>query len=106
MAQTALIPSEPVTVVLSEMGWIRAAKGHEIDPHSLSYKQGDTFQASALGRSNQQVVLLDSMGRSYTLAAHTLPSARGQGDPLSGRFKPAPEATFKSVIMASSKKGK
>jgi len=98
--ETSLIPSEPVTVVLSEMGWIRAAKGHEIDPHSLSYKQGDKFQASALGRSNQQVVLLDSTGRSYTLSAHTLPSARGQGDPLSGRFKPAPGATFKATLMA------
>ncbi len=98
--ETALIPSEPVTVVLSEMGWIRAAKGHEIDPNSLSYKQGDKFQASALGRSNQQVVLLDSTGRSYTLSAHTLPSARGQGDPLSGRFKPAAGASFKATLMA------
>jgi len=98
--ETSLIPSEPVTVVLSEMGWIRAAKGHEIDPHSLSYKQGDKFQASALGRSNQQVVLLDSTGRSYTLAAHTLPSARGQGDPLSGRFKPAAGVSFKATLMA------
>ena len=104
--ETALIPSEPVTIVLSEMGWIRAAKGHEIDPQSLSYKQGDKFQDSAFGRSNQQVVLIDSTGRSYTLAAHTLPSARGQGDPLSGRFKPAEGASFKSVIMPSSHKGK
>jgi len=100
--ETALIPSEPVTVVLSEMGWIRAAKGHDIDAQSLSYKQGDKFQASAHGRSNQQVVLLDSSGRSYTLAAHTLPSARGQGDPLSGRFKPAAGATFKAVLMGKS----
>ena len=97
--ETALIPSEPVTVVLSEMGWIRSAKGHDIDPQSLSYKQGDKYQASALGRSNQQVVLLDSTGRSYTLAAHTLPSARGQGDPLSGRFKPAEGAVFKAALM-------
>jgi topoisomerase-4 subunit A len=103
--ETALIPSEPVTVVLSEMGWIRAAKGHDIDPQTLSYKQGDKYQASAFGRSNQQVVLLDSTGRSYTLAAHTLPSARGQGDPLSGRFKPAEGASFKSTIMPSSNKG-
>jgi topoisomerase-4 subunit A len=102
--ETALIPSEPVTVVLSEMGWIRAAKGHDIDPNTLSYKQGDKFQASAFGRSNQQVVLLDSTGRSYTLSAHTLPSARGQGDPLSGRFKPAEGASFKSVIMPSANK--
>ena len=97
--ETALIPSEPVTVVLSEMGWIRSAKGHDIDPNSLSYKQGDKFQASALGRSNQQVVLLDSLGKSYTLAAHTLPSARGQGDPLSGRFKQAEGASFKATLM-------
>ena len=103
--ETALIPSEPVTVILSEMGWIRAAKGHDIDPHSLSYKQGDKFQAAAHGRSNQQVVLLDSNGRSYTLPAHTLPSARGQGDPLSGRFKPAEGASFKSVIMSGAGKG-
>lgn len=99
--ETALIPSEPVTVVLSKMGWIRAAKGHEIDPQSLSYKQGDAFQSAARGRSNQQVVLLDSSGRSYTLAAHTLPSARGQGDPLSGRFSAPPGATFLAVIMPS-----
>jgi len=97
--ETALIPSEPITVILSEMGWIRAAKGHEIDPHSLSYKQGDKFQASAHGRSNQQAVLLDSSGRSYTLMAHTLPSARGQGDPLSGRFSPPQGASFKAVMM-------
>ena len=98
--ETALIPSEPVTVVLSEMGWIRAAKGHEIDGNTLSYKQGDKYQASALGRSNQQVVLLDSSGRSYTLAAHSLPSARGQGDPLSGRFSTPVGATFKAALMA------
>ncbi len=97
--ETSLIPSEPVTVVLSEMGWIRAAKGHDIDPHSLSYKQGDKFQASAHGRSNQQAVLLDSSGRSYTLMAHTLPSARGQGDPLSGRFSTPQGASFKAVMM-------
>lgn len=98
--ETALIPSEPVTVILSEMGWIRAAKGHDIDAQALSYKQGDKFQASALGRSNQQVVLFDSSGRSYTLAAHSLPSARGQGDPLSGRFSTPVGATFKSALMA------
>ncbi len=99
--ETALIPSEPVTVILSEMGWIRAAKGHEIDPHSLNYKQGDKFQSAAHGRSNQPAVLLDSTGRSYTLMAHTLPSARGQGDPLSGRFSPPQGASFKAVIMAN-----
>ena len=82
------------------MGWIRAAKGHDIDPNTLSYKQGDKFQASALGRSNQQVVLLDSTGRSYTLAAQYITiCTRGQGDPLSGRFKPAEGASFKATLM-------
>lgn len=98
--ETTLIPSEPVTVVLSKMGWIRSAKGHDIDGNTLSYKQGDKYQVSALGRSNQQVVLLDSTGRSYTLAAHSLPSARGQGDPLSGRFSTPVGATFKAALMA------
>ena len=98
--ETTLIPSEPVTVILSKMGWIRAAKGHDIDPDTLSYKQGDSFQSSAYGRSNQQVVLLDSTGRSYTLAAHSLPSARGQGDPLSGRFSTPVGATFQATLMA------
>ena len=98
--ENALVPSEPVTVVLSKMGWIRAAKGHEIDPKSLSYKQGDQFQSAVLGRSNQQVVLLDSVGRCYSLLAHTLPSARGQGDPLSGRFSSPAGANFLAVLSA------
>lgn len=98
--ENALVPSEPVTVVLSKMGWIRAAKGHDIDPASLSYKQGDKFQSAVLGRSNQHVVLLDSVGRCYSLLAHTLPSARGQGDPLSGRFSSPAGAHFRSVISA------
>jgi topoisomerase-4 subunit A len=96
--ETALLPSEPVTVVLSEKGWVRSAKGHEIDPESLSYKAGDGFRASALGRSNQQVVFLDSTGRAYTLAAHSLPSARGQGEPLTGRFSPPDGARFVGVL--------
>ncbi|VAW80706.1 Topoisomerase IV subunit A [hydrothermal vent metagenome] len=96
--ETALIPSEPVTVVLSEKGWVRAAKGHEIDPTSLSYKAGDSFCAMALGRTNQQVVFLDSSGRAYTLAAHSLPSARGQGEPLTGRFNPPDGAHFVGVM--------
>ena len=97
--ETALLPSEPVTVVLSKMGWIRVAKGHEIDPVSLNYKQGDQYLASAKGRSNQQVVLLDSTGRTYSLLAHSLPSARGQGEPVTGRFSSPPNATFISVFM-------
>jgi topoisomerase-4 subunit A len=96
--ETALLPSEPVTVVLSEKGWVRSAKGHEIDPRSLSYKAGDEFRAAALGRSNQQVVFLDSTGRAYTLAAHSLPSARGQGEPLTGRFSPPDGARFVCVM--------
>jgi len=88
-------------VVLSEKGWVRAARGHEIDPGSLSYKAGDNFLAAACGRSNQQVVFLDSTGRAYTLAAHSLPSARGQGEPLTGRFNPPDGATFVGVMAGS-----
>ncbi len=98
MNETALVPSEPVTVVLSEKGWVRSAKGHEIDPTTLSYKAGDAYKASAFGRSNQQVVFLDSTGRAYTLAAHSLPSARGQGEPLTGRFNPPDGAYFVAVL--------
>lgn len=99
LREEQIIPTEPVTVILSSKGWIRAAKGHEIDPNSLSYKAGDEFKAAAYGRSNQQVVFLDTTGRSYSLPAHTLPSARGQGDPLTSRLAPAPNATFESVLL-------
>ena len=95
---TELAPSEPVTVVLSEKGWVRAAKGHEIDPTALSYKAGDRFLAAARLRSSQPVVFLDSTGRSYSLPAHTLPSARGQGEPLTGRLDPPKGASFVSVV--------
>jgi topoisomerase-4 subunit A len=95
---TELAPSEPVTVVLSEKGWVRAAKGHEIDPSALSYKAGDRFLAAARLRSSQPVVFLDSTGRSYALPAHTLPSARGQGEPLTGRLDPPKGASFVSVV--------
>jgi len=98
MDEADLISSEPVTIVLSEKGWVRAAKGLEVDPQSLSYKAGDQFMAVAQGRSNQQVVFLDSTGRAYTLAAHTLPSARGQGEPLTGRFNPPEGAHFVGVL--------
>ena len=98
MDETALLPSEPATIVLSEKGWVRTAKGHEIDPESLNYKAGDGFRAAAYGRSNQQVVFLDSTGRAYTLAAHSLPSARGQGEPLTGRFNPPEGAHFVAVL--------
>ncbi len=98
--ENTLVPSEPVTVILSKMGWIRAAKGHDIDPKSLNYKQGDEFLSAVHGRSNQQVVLLDSTGRCYSLLAHTLPSARGQGDPLSGRFSSPVGARFLATLSA------
>ncbi len=96
--ETDLAPSEPVTVVLSEKGWARAAKGHEIDPSGLSYKAGDGFLAAARLRSNQQAVFIDSNGRSYSLQAHSLPSARSQGEPLTGRLSPATGATFRAVL--------
>ena len=99
MDQTTLVPSESITVVLSERGWVRAAKGHDIDPSSLAYKSGDAFKASDYGRSNQTAVFLDSTGRAYSLPAHTLPSARGQGEPLSGRIKPPSGATFAGVMI-------
>ena len=94
-----LVASEPVTLVLSARGWARAAKGHEVDPTSLSYKTGDEFRAAARGRSNQLAVFLDSTGRAYSLPAHTLPSARGQGEPLSGRLDPPDGASFAGVAI-------
>jgi topoisomerase-4 subunit A len=97
--QTELVTSEPVTVVLSERGWVRAAKGHDLDPTTLSYKTGDSFQATARGRSTQQAIFLDSTGRAYSLLAHTLPSARGQGEPLSGRLDPPEGAAFAGVLI-------
>ncbi len=96
--ETDLTPSEPVTVVLSEKGWVRAAKGHEIDPVGLNYKAGDRFLAAAHLRSNQPAVFVDSAGRSYSLPAHSFPSARSQGEPLTGRLAPPPGATFLSVL--------
>ena len=96
--ETELAPSEPVTVVLSEKGWVRAAKGHEVEPGSLSYKAGDAYLHHARVRSNQPVVFLDSAGRSYSLLAHTLPSARGQGEPLTGRVSPPAGALFRAVL--------
>jgi topoisomerase-4 subunit A len=96
--ETALVPSEPVTIVLSKNGWVRVAKGHEIDPRDMNYKSGDGFASCARGRSNQLAVFLDSNGRTYALPAHLLPSARGQGEPLSGRLKPADGARFVGVM--------
>jgi len=96
---TTLIPNEPVTVVLSTGGWVRSAKGHEVEPGALSYKGGDAFQALARGRSLQSAVFIDSTGRTYTLPAHSLPSARGYGEPLSGRLDPPDGAKFAGVMI-------
>ncbi|HVN46244.1 MAG TPA: DNA topoisomerase IV subunit A [Steroidobacteraceae bacterium] len=97
--ETSLIPNEPVTVILSTGGWARSAKGHDIDPASLSYKSGDAFQALARGRSLQPAVFIDSTGRTYALPAHSLPSARGYGEPLSGRLDPPDGAKFAGVMI-------
>ena len=97
--ETELVASEPTTVVLSKSGWVRAAKGHDIDPRTLSYKTGDEYRTFAKGRSTQFAVFLDSTGRAYSLLAHTLPSARGQGEPLSGRLDPPDGATFPGVLI-------
>ncbi|MFU8832874.1 MAG: DNA topoisomerase IV subunit A [Wenzhouxiangella sp.] len=92
-----LVPSEPVTVVLSENGWVRAAKGHDINPEELNYRAGDEFLAAARGRSSQTACFLDSTGRSYSLIAHELPSARSLGEPLTGRFSLPPGAAFRTL---------
>jgi topoisomerase-4 subunit A len=99
MDENELVPVEPVTVILSKLGWVRCAKGHDIDAENLSYKAGDGFMTLAKGRSNQEAVFFDSTGRSYSLIAHKLPSARGQGEPLTGKFTPAPGAVFQQVLL-------
>ena len=98
MDETEFTPSEPVTVVLSDKGWVRAAKGHDVSPAELNYKAGDAFRQAMRVRSNQQVVFFDTAGRSYSLAAHTLPSARGQGEPLTGRFNPPAGQSFIAML--------
>lgn len=100
-SEDQLVSAEPVTVVLSEKGWIRAAKGHDIEPAALNYKSGDGFRLAAKGRSNQPVIVLDSTGRAFTVAAHTLPSARGQGEPLTGRISAASGVAFLGMMMGS-----
>jgi topoisomerase IV subunit A len=101
IAESDLVASEPVTVVLSERGWVRAAKGHEIDVAGLAYRSGDQFLGAALGKSNQLAVFIDSTGRAYSVGAHTLPSARGQGEPLSGYFNPPDGASFRAVLIGA-----
>ncbi|WP_428099958.1 DNA topoisomerase IV subunit A [Candidatus Rariloculus sp.] len=101
MAESELVTSDPVTVILSERGWARAAKGHDIDAEALAYRSGDRFLAASTGRSNQLAVFVDSTGRAYSLAAHTLPSARGQGEPLSGHVNPPDGASFCTVLIGA-----
>ena len=98
-SETELLPTEPVTIVLSERGWMRSAKGHDVDPRALQYKSGDGFKIAARGKSNQLAIFLDSTGRAYSLPAHTLPSARGQGEPVSGKVNPPSGATFEGVVI-------
>ncbi|NAZ91978.1 DNA topoisomerase IV subunit A [Vibrio toranzoniae] len=99
LTERDLVPSEPITVVLSEKGWIRHAKGHEVDAEGLNYKSGDKFLASAKGKSNQQAVFLGSDGRSYSLESHSLPSARSQGEPITGRLNVSPGTSIRQVVM-------
>ncbi len=98
LSEHELTPSEPVTVVLSTMGWVRSAKGHDIDPRSLNYRSGDNYLAAVQGKSNQPVVFLDSTGRSYALDPSTLPSARGQGEPLTGKLTLPPGASVDHML--------
>ncbi|WP_347253321.1 DNA topoisomerase IV subunit A [Leminorella grimontii] len=104
MSEHEFVPSEPVTVVLSDMGWVRCAKGHDIEPSGLSYRAGDSFKAAARGKSNQPVVFLDSTGRSYALDPQALPSARSQGEPLTGKLQLPPGAGVDRVLMATDDK--
>lgn len=101
LQETEILPTEAVTVILSKMGWVRAAKGHDVDANSLNYKSGDAFLCDAKGKSNQMAVFLDSKGRSYAIAAHTLPSARGQGEPLTGRLNPPVDAQFIGMLIGN-----
>ena len=100
LSEVELLGADPITVVLSDKGWIRAAKGHDIDPEGLSYKAGDSFQLAAKGKTNQPLVLLDDTGRAYTLSAHNLPSARGQGEPVTGRANVAAGAKMAGLMFA------
>ncbi|ATR79384.1 DNA topoisomerase IV subunit A [Moraxella osloensis] len=99
LKETDLAPSEPVTVIVSKSGWIRSAKGHDVDAANMNYRSGDAYLAHAQGKSNEKVYLMDNTGRSYRLDAHTLPSARGQGEPLTSLLKPTGGASFVNVLM-------
>lgn len=104
LKESDLVPSEPITAILSKAGWIRAAKGHDIDAAAMSYRSGDSYQAHVAGKSNEKIYLLDSTGRSYSLEAHTLASARGQGDPLTSVLKPAAGARFEQLLAGDDTK--
>lgn len=93
-----ILPNEPITVVLSKNGWVRAAKGHDVDGKELSYKAGDEFKAQTLARTNQQVLFFDGEGKVYSLPGHALPSARGQGEPLTGKLNPAEGVLFEAIV--------
>ncbi len=99
--ESDLTPSEPITVILSRAGWIRAGKGHAVDPESLNYKAGDEFLAAAVGRTGQPLAILDSSGRSYSLPSHGLPSARSLGEPLTSQLNPVDGAGFVGVILGA-----
>lgn len=99
ISEEDLVTTEPVTVVLSQMGWVRSAKGHEIDAANLNYKAGDGFLMAVKGKNTQQAVFIDSTGRTYSQVAHSLPSARGQGEPLTGKFNPPAGAVFSGVLL-------
>ncbi|MCG8465454.1 MAG: DNA topoisomerase IV subunit A, partial [Xanthomonadales bacterium] len=99
MSESDLTPSEPVTVVMSQMGWVRAAKGHEVDPTTMNYRTGDSFNHAARGRTQQQAIFLDDNGRAYSVLAHQLPSARGHGEPLTSRFQQPTAAPFRGVML-------
>ncbi|MGP4952241.1 DNA gyrase subunit A, partial [Psychrobacter sp. T6-1] len=101
LKESDLIPSEPITAILSKAGWIRAAKGHEVDAKGMTYRSGDGYQADVRGKSNEKIYVLDSTGRSYSIEAHNLASARGQGDPLTSVLKPPAGASFEQLLTGS-----
>ena len=105
MSEQDFMPADPVTVVLSEAGWIRSAKGHEVDAENLNFRAGDQYLSHAQGKSNQRVYVLDESGRSYALAINSLPSARGLGEPLSSKLSPASGVGFKQVFIADDETG-
>ncbi|MGO3383390.1 MAG: DNA topoisomerase IV subunit A, partial [Acinetobacter guillouiae] len=104
ISEQDLMPAEAVTVILSEAGWVRAAKGHDIDVEKLNFRAGDQYLSSAQGKSNQKVYILDETGRSYALAINSLPSARGLGEPLSSKLSPANGVGFMQVLIEDEEK--